>query len=324
MVDSRLPTSELSLYDPAGDRWSYPGDLPNAPYLLVGDQTYRLRWREDHFELAGSSDPDLERALRRIEARNTSAQLAYGANRNPANLVWKLSAYATANRCSRDAIIVPAVVREADVVACNIGYWGYVYGSLLLHRPPHMLRPYLRDAVASCAVLWLDADQVHAMHRSEGVPHSASAPRAGLSCDVTLVEAIELESTRPVQCQTYALPLPYLSFDGESPAPLAAVDVTGGTRRHRFGQRELWERLDQQLGLCATYGFANVASLVDCLRGGVVVDPCGASSDANTSRELYQTIRQRIIDELPLRDTHGAVVRGTDGIVPASYDLVWS
>lgn len=163
---------DRALFGAEGDPLSYPGVLPTRPCLLDGRSVIDLAWDGGRLLVADTLqgvDGYLTEAGAAPIALRT-AQIAYGANRDLHNLAWKLSAYGQTDASSRLAILLPATLRDADIVASSIGYWGYVYSAVILHRPPMLVRPYLAGAEVEVALLLLDEHQVRAMHRSEGVP----------------------------------------------------------------------------------------------------------------------------------------------------------
>ena len=309
-----------------GDPLSYPGTPPREPCLLLEDEAWSLSWEDTGRVTVTETGARVDSVLERRGAAPLSErtpQIAYGANRDIRNLAWKLKAYAQAAHVSRDVVIVPVHVPDADVVACNIGYWGYVYAALCLHRPPELDRPYLRGASMPAALLLLDRDQVHAMHRSEGVPLDASESRAGVSCDVASAACTVDASGEQIDAQSYVLSLPFMSFDGgRTPAPFAAVS-TGGVQLPRYTEAQLWSRIFDTLDLGRE--FESVGALVNLLKEGASSRQAGDPGTSGQSRHTYEYIRERISHELALVDCDGRTRTGSDdcpGLLP--LDAAWA
>jgi hypothetical protein len=182
----QLATHE-SIFGPSGDPLEYPSDRPSDPYLVRGSVADRLDWDCDMAKARledGRSLPEVLAAGGAAPLEDRIVQVAFGANRDLANIAWKFTNYRNdpARDVSADLITLPAHIDDADVVACNIGYWGYVYAGLALHRPPFLDRPYLAGSRVPVTLLLLDEAQMHAVHLSEGVPRTAEEERQHVSC----------------------------------------------------------------------------------------------------------------------------------------------
>jgi hypothetical protein len=293
-----------------GDPLKYPGQLPSKPVLLHDTGVTELEWRDNQLTIArtGLGVNTLLESFNAPVIEQRFSQIAYGANRDLHNLAWKLRSYAQNYGVSQTAIVVPAKLRDADIVACNIGYWGYVYGSALLHRPPALNRPYLAGSEVDVALLMLDEDQIHAMHRSEGVLRDQVKERGGVSCDVAIVCCEVTGPEIQLRAQLYVLPLPFISFDESSPAPFAAVARRGGDQTLRYNQIDLWSRIGDRIGL------EDPLSVAWAMQRGAVGRAAGDPGTSASIQPLYERIRSSIIESMPLVDFDGTVRTGTDGI----------
>ena len=120
-----------AIYDPPGNPLEYPSKIIKRPILISDGASLGINPSSDFksFSLADGRDVDQylsDKASAVISER--VAQIAFGANRNTENIAWKFRNYKLQNKdVSQDLIAIPGFLNGADVVACNIGYWGYVY-----------------------------------------------------------------------------------------------------------------------------------------------------------------------------------------------------
>lgn len=252
------------------------------------------------------------------------ASVAFGANRDLHNLSWKFANYydETGREASGDLVVLPGSIPDADVVACNIGYWGYVYGALLLHRPPALDRPYLKAVRAPVAVLLLDEHQMHMLHASEGVPRPGDSERPGVSCDVALMD-VEIGGST-LAAQLYVLALPFLSLDGSRPVAFETVEATGRDEQTPvLSQLDMWREIWARLGLDERFGFGAETAIYRLQEAARHKRAGGASDD--TADQLYAEIRRAISEELTLKDADGRVRSAIDDMAAVlSPDEAWS
>lgn len=116
--------------------------------------------------------------------------LAFGANRNPDNIAWKLNRYGNHHDVTKHGaiIVLPAKVRNADIVAANLFYSGHFYGDLLLYHPMSQ-----GTTVEACVQL-IDLQQLHAIHRSEDVPEPGRMEADFWGCGLSEIGNIDLVS----------------------------------------------------------------------------------------------------------------------------------
>jgi hypothetical protein len=298
--------SEKAIFGTRGTPLDYPCELPDRPYLLLGDKAHEIDLAApDGPTVRSTGQPvdDLLAARGSARLADRVASVAFGANRDMRNLAWKFSHYhdVTGRKPSGDLVLLPARIAAADVVACNIGYWGYVYAALLLHRPPALQRPYLDGASAPVAVLLLDEDQMHMLHESEGVPRQAETERPGVSCDVALIDVEVASIPARLEAQLYVLALPYLSLDGRSPVAFQEVATTGRDPSiPALRQEEIWEAIWSRLDLKAEYGI-EMREGIDRMQAAAQAKRSGEGVDLAVDR-MYADIRERISRELALID----------------------
>lgn len=321
-----------SIYGDAGSPLNYPSVRPDHPYLLNGSSAHRLSWSWDQRGGVLEDGRALEVVLEGLgvaPVQDRVVQIAFGANRDLENLAWKLSRYNEdpGGRTSPVVITLPGVVRDADVVACNIGYWGYVYAALALHRPPELIRPYLIGSLTPVTVLLLDEGQMVAMHLSEGVPKPAEADRDLVSCDVGTIEVDVMG--KELQAQVYGLPLPFLSLDGgRLPVAFRAVrtDSPRGALA-RLSQEELWEAIADNLAdrVHSVARMVTAGEIVEIIRAGADAHASGERDSSSSGRALHETIRTGIIDSLATVDTDGMPATGSKSLPGVeNRDLRWS
>jgi len=313
---------DRALFGSKGDPLTYPGELPSRPYLVEAERAHELgRDATGRLALRDDGQP-VDLALR---ARGSAPmaeripQIAYGANRDLVNISWKMRAYGQSGEAGSAVVLIPARLPNADVVACNLGYWGYLYGSVLLHAPPILDRPYLAGTSVEVALLFLDPAQLAAMHKSEGVPQTIATPRDAVSCDVALTRCFISDTGEEVEAQLYVLPLPYLSLDGgKTPTPFANVTSRHG-RLNRWSQDEMWAAVADRLDL------GDPAVVVATLHEAALQSRLGEGRVSDRTLDLYDMIRERIAMKLAFRDTDGIVRSGVDGCPGLlSYDQAWS
>src|SRR3990170_3976680 len=225
---------EQSIFGRLGNPLDYPSRLPDGPALLLGTAAHQIDADDlAALRLSGTGElvDDVLRARGSASLRERVVSVAFGANRDLRNLAWKLGNYHDdiGRESSGDVVVIPASIPDADVVASNIGYWGYVYGALLLHRPPALARSYLEGARVPVALLLVDERQMHILHASEGVPRPGESERGGVSCDVALIDVEVAAST--LAAQLYLVAMPFLSFDGVRPVAFEAVATSGRDER---------------------------------------------------------------------------------------------
>ena len=308
---------ETAIYGTAGNPLDYPSALRRAAYYVDGVNAVRLGW--DWTEPAairltadGSELTDLgpraRLAVTTLPAR--IPQIAFGANRNLANLMWKFRHYGEQEGATPEPFFVlPATVPRAEVVMCNVGYSGYLYAALLTDRSGDPVASRLvADREAPVAVLLLTADQMRMIHRSEGVPESSVTGRSLVSCDVALLETRCLGAS--LTCQVYALPAPYLSFDGATPVRFPTAPTDGTAHRVR-AQRVAWQRILAHPQIARRLGgtVRTGDDLVTALR----------SDGGLAAPDLLSHVKRVIADELCLRSASGRPLdprAGLDLLVP--------
>ena len=301
------------MYSEAGDPLGYPCSLADEPMLIRCGEIIPINWNwPDEKPTTKVDRADVNRLLQESGAsliQERVAQIAFGANRNVRNVLWKLDHYGRDKSISRDLIAVPAYIDDADVVACNLGYWGYIYGALLLHRPPDLNRPYLSGARVPVCVLLLDRMQMGCLHESEGVLRADDEKRPNLNCDVAHLD-VTLMNGVLISAQLYALSLPFLSYDSKTPVAFSRVQTENRPEWLKsMSQLEMLDKLAQQIDLDIPRQFRNHPGqwIATTLRKHRVNGP-GDQSD------LYLHLRTQIIERLCLRDEDGVVRCGNDGL----------
>lgn len=306
-----------SLYEPGGDPLGYPGPIATSSLLvrsgrvepIVPDPTYRTFRTTD-----GGDVDDLLGSIGAPSIGERVAQLAFGANRSIGNLLWKLGRHDPRRDALRQTLVtVPAVVVDADVVACNIGYWGYVYGGLLKRGSAGPDPYHLRGRRCPARVLLLDELQMRSIHTSEGVLAAGDAP-AGVSCRIGEID-VHLSDRVVCTTQMYSPAVPFLSFDRHQPVALAAVATIGRRGGPVMSQAELCVRLAAHLGL--DLGRSRVP-IADELRSAVAELQLAGDDVARTMTDhpRYRSVRRTIAERLTLIDADGSVRQGLDGVLP--------
>ena len=312
-----------SIYGEEGDALDYPSVRPDHAYLLTSGTARRLDWDWSAASAVRTRDGQIVgEVLDALGCEGLSSrvvQVAFGANRDLTNLAWKFKNYEleAGRQVSQDLIVLPGYVLDAEVVACNIGYWGYIYGALALHRPGIVERPYLLGYRVPVSVLLLDTIQVEVMHLSEGVPKASDIARDHVSCDVGIVDVEVLG--RVLKAQLYALPLPFLTFDNKLPIAFETVQSEYPVRTvERMTQLEMWSGILHRLkpSLDSLLKDCDPLMAVDTIRAWAI-ERFGGKSGANEfGQHLYEAIRSGILDELTLTDSDGIAATGLRGCTP--------
>ena len=303
-----------SIYE-KGEPLGYPNRLHDSPVLLSGEYCYEIGWRWPDGEsvVRGVGDSVNEYLIARGSAaiENRIAQVAFGANRDLINIAWKLKNYSddAEGAVSEDVIVLPGLIHDADVVACNVGYWGYIYAALLMHRRTQVDRPYLEGVSVPVAILLLDEGQMCAMHKSEGVIKSADEERPMVNCNVAMVDT-ELPGKRTVSAQLYSLSLPFLSFDGIHPVGFNTVDTCGRNGDYlAMDQTKMFENIIRRMRLGMS-----VDEVVAAIRAGGEARKNGLCESVDENQKLYEQMREFIIKEISLQDADGVRRRGCEGM----------
>ncbi|MFW2365849.1 MAG: hypothetical protein ACN4GW_05490, partial [Desulforhopalus sp.] len=231
------------------------------------------------------------------------------------NIIWKFRNYhQTDQTINQDFIVLPGFLYNADVVACNIGYWGYIYGGLLTTRPENSLRPYLNETKCPVVLLLLDHSQLKAVHRSEGVVMPGEA-RPGVCCEVSDLE-IHLSDNVTCKGQVYSLSVPFLSFDGNKPISLQAVQTEGRGDYPTLSQEELFRQINSLLK--AEPASAERVPIAETLaKENALLLRHGVNRTRRMSDNvLYSSVRKHLLENFALKDNDGKVRCGLKDIYP--------
>jgi hypothetical protein len=237
-----------SIYE-NGDPLEYPSRLHGNAVLVTGGTSQDIFPAEDFGVFVNADGKDVDAILASRGASHISArvaQLAFGAHRNIQNLAWKFANYNRHNPVpiSQDFVIVPAWLRNADVVACNISSGGHVYSGLLTTKPELGIRKYLLGNHCPVGLLLLDEAQMRAMHQMGGVHQADEAP-SGIICDIADAE-VDLGAGLRCRVQMYDVNLPYLSLDG-TPIAFSTVGTLGRSGYRSLDQAQMFTRINTEL-----------------------------------------------------------------------------
>jgi hypothetical protein len=309
---------DKAIYGDMGRPLDYPGQIIARPVFVSNGYASVLRCSDDFLAFTTVEGESLDRILQQKgvpQVRDRVVQIAYGANRNLENITWKFRHYHQANLAvSQDFIALPGFLRNADVVACNIGYWGYIYGGLLTRQAEGNFRSYLKETRCPVTLLLLDSSQLAAVHRSEGVVSPGQA-RPGVSCALSDID-VHLSDTVTCQAQVYSLSVPFLSFDGKKPIALENVMTEGRGDYPVLSQKEIFLQINRRLEVEPfTAGRVPIAATLAeenarLLRGGVL------STRRMAVNTLYATVRKTLMEEYALRDSDGKIRCGLEDIFP--------
>jgi len=309
---------EKSIYDPQGNPLDYPGDIISNPLFISDGRYQQIKHSDDFCSFYTSEGSDIRQILQQKNVPaipERIAQVAFGANRNLENIAWKLREYKrTDNRISQDFIALPAYINHADVVACNIGYWGYVYSGLLTTHEHAGIRQYLLGTKCPVVVLLLDKMQLAAIHHSEGVVIPGQT-QPGVSCGISDIQ-VHLHDSVTCIAQAYSLSLPFLSLDGEYPIAFETVKTENRGDYPSMSQAEMFyhinrcihaeQDIDGKLPIADTLRCANLL----LLQRGV------CSTREMEQHPLYAEVRTALLEHYTLKDGDGIIRNGLSDIYP--------
>ncbi|MFT5506008.1 MAG: hypothetical protein ACI845_001665 [Gammaproteobacteria bacterium] len=305
-----------AIYDPKGNPLTYPGEMPDSPVFVIDNKAMTVN-ASDHyqsFHLEDGRDVDsilLSRGLAPIAER--IAQVAFGANRNIENLVWKFKHYLAKNRSiNQELLILPATIPNAEVVACNIGYWGYVYAGLLTTTSDFNLRKYLMGTQCPVTLLLLDEEQMKALHHSEGVMLPGDE-QPGVSCKVSDVIA-DLSPNLSCSAQVYSLAVPFLSFDGHQPVAFEMVKTQNRGNYETFDQIELFQRINDVTD--AEKPHLGRLPIAQSLREKALklLQQDVLATRRMMQDDFYTSIRESLSENFKLRDSDGVIRMGLEDV----------
>lgn len=307
-----------AIYGEHGNPLDYPGQIIEQALLISNSSITELISTDDFSTFSTTNEESLETILHRkgaAQVQERVVQIAFGANRNLENIIWKFRNYhQTDQTISQDFIAIPGFLYNADVVACNIGYWGYMYGGLLTTIPENSLRPYLNKTKCPVVLLLLDHSQLKAVHRSEGVVMPGE-PRPGVCCEVSDLD-VHLSDHVTCHAQVYSLSVPFLSIDGNKPISLQAVQTEGRGDYPALSQEEIFMQINSLLKAePASAGRVPIAETLAnenalLLRHGV------GRTRRMSDNFLYTSVRTHLMEKFALRDNDGKVRCGLEDIYP--------
>ncbi|MDD2476761.1 MAG: hypothetical protein PHI32_12735 [Dysgonamonadaceae bacterium] len=181
----------------------YPGVQSKYPLILNNQNIYPLRKTNNSYMVAyEDGNYSLNEFLymkKEAQMCNRIALVAYGANRNPINLAWKLRKYRDKSKrpVSQTVIMFPGMIIGADVVAANIFYAGYFFSDLLFHNYD------LHRTKTEITVLFVDEKQLEAIHISEEVFDESESRTWGAGVATLPNIYIHFEETHPINALTY-------------------------------------------------------------------------------------------------------------------------
>jgi hypothetical protein len=307
-----------AIYGNHGNPLDYPGRIIARPVFVSNGYAIELGCSDDFLTFTTAKGDSLERILHQRgvpQIQDRVAQIAFGANRNLENIAWKFRNYHHADHAvNQDFIALPAFLHNADVVACNIGYWGYIYGGLLTGTPEGNFRPYLNETWCPVTLLLLDTSQLAAVHRSEGVVMPGQA-RPGVSCAVSDMD-VHLSDSVTCRAQVYSLSVPFLSFDGKKPIAFETVKTRGRGDYPALSQQEIFLQINRLLHAEPfSAGRVPIAETLAEENARLLRD--GALSTRRMSgNALYTSVRNALIENYSLRDSDGKIRCGLEDIYP--------
>jgi hypothetical protein len=315
-----------AIYDPKGNPLTYPGEMPESPVLVMDNEAIAVNASDDYrsFHLADGRNLDeilISRGLAPVSER--IAQVAFGANRNIENLVWKFKHYLAQNRSiNQELLILPATIPNAEVVACNIGYWGYVYAGLLTTTSDFKFREPIMGTRCPVTLLLLDEEQLKAIHHSEGVMLPGEE-QPGVSCKISDLR-VDLSPDISCPAQVYSLAVPFLSFDGHQPVAFKMVKTQNRGEYEALDQIDLFQRINDVTG--TEKPLAGRVPIAQGLREKALklMKQNVFATRKMMQDKVFATIRETLSEDFKLRDSDGVIRMGLEGVYPVrSIDEAW-
>lgn len=311
---------ERAIYGKQGNPLDYPGQIIEHPIFVSEGYSTVLQHSRDFSTFTTAKGESLDNVLYKngvAQVQDRVAQIAFGANRNLENITWKFRNYHLADHSvSQDFIALPGFLRNADVVACNIGYWGYVYGGLLTRRAESSIRAYLQGTKCPVTILLLDQSQLGAVHRSEGVVHPGQL-RPGVCCGVSDMEVFLSESVT-CHAQVYSLSVPFLSFDGKNPVSFKTVQTVGRGDYPALSQKEIFLEINKFLKTePVSSGQVRTPIAETLAKENAQLLKHGIEATRNMSANtLYNSVRTTLMTKYALMDCDGKMRCGLEDIYP--------
>lgn len=185
--------------------------------IIIGDKFIKI---EDYLSEEGS-DP-LEKRI---------PVIAFGANRNIENLVWKMKRYDV----SDDVIIaLPAYIENSESVVSSIFFSGHFYSDIIFNDQ------YCENTVLEATLLLLSVKQVYAINKSENVPKAEIENHWGakLAYINTLVPTLGYGRIKALIYVSETMIMRHPKYD----TPIAFRDVFAFNRKiPEYSQMQLYE-----------------------------------------------------------------------------------
>lgn len=315
-----------AIYDADADPLDYPSAIPAGP-RLVTDDTWQELIADDGFARFHTLDGiDVDAVLAKSGAAPVSgriAQIAFGAHRNIANIAWKFAQYARTASAgfSRDFVMVPAYLPNADVVACGVSSGGHLYSGLLTTRPGLPFRKYLLGTLCPVTLLLLDRSQMEAMHAMAGIPRPGQG-YGSFRCDLTEVE-VRLDERHTTLAQTYSVALPFMALHGR-PLAFAKVTTLGRKRYRALTQHEMFAAINAELSAeNAMPGATPIIDTINARRRQLVAEGRPAGDIAQDP--LFASVKQALATTHRLVDEDGRARSGIEDVYePLAGDALWA
>jgi len=305
-----------AIYEPGADPLDYPSSIPARPVLVRGDEAMELCPSTDFRTFFGENGINVDALLAQnglAPVADRIAQIAFGAHRNIENIAWKLANHARTARpgLSRDFLIVPGYVKNADVVACNVSSGGHMYSGLLATRDDLPFRQYLLGTKCPVALLLLDRKQMIAMHEMAGIPKGGEGA-ATFHCDLATM-AVHLDDVHACAAQTYSVAVPFLSLDGR-PLAFAAVSTMGRADYPALSQRDMFRAINRVIAAEPDRdGVTPIIDTVNRRRRALMAE--GPGEMRRIAQDvLFASVKEALATTYALRDEDGKVRRGLEDV----------
>lgn len=146
----------------------YPGRILTYPWVCVRDYVYPVIIEENNIKKSRIIIEDelieIEEYLFKLGSEPLEKRIpviAFGANRNIENIVWKMRKYDVSN----DVIIaLPAYIENSESVVSGIFFSGHFYSDIIFNNQ------YCDNTVLEATLLLVSINQVYALNKSENVP----------------------------------------------------------------------------------------------------------------------------------------------------------
>ena len=157
--------------------------------------------------------------------------IAFGANRNVENLIWKMKKYGASDQA---IISFPAYIENAESVVSSIFYSGHFYSDIIFNTC------FSQNTILEASLLLLSKEQIYALNKSENVPKENSDNHWGAKI-ASISAIVPILGYQRIKALIYVSETIILNHP-ENGKPVAFRDVFAFNRNiSEYSQEQLYE-----------------------------------------------------------------------------------